>query len=143
MTDWILLHYKLPAQPSALRVYVWRKLKRLGAILLNETVWVLPDSPRSAEQFQWLSAEIQERGGESYLWKANLALGMQDDELVVQFTRQTDAAYKALLKKLDKKNPDPVTLSREYQQIASRDYFHSALGQQAREKLLALRGATK
>jgi hypothetical protein len=143
MKSWILLHYKLPARPSASRVYTWRKLKRLGAILLNESVWVLPDSPRTAEQFQWLAAEIVELTGEAYLWRSNLVLGIQEDGLVEKFTEQAGQSYKALLKKLGKKNPDLPALSREYQQIASRDYFHSTLGQQAREKLLALRGGTK
>jgi len=63
MTDWLLLHYKLPTKPSALRVYTWRKLKRLGAVLLHDAVWVLPDLPRTAEQVQWLTAEIEEMGG--------------------------------------------------------------------------------
>jgi len=63
MITWLLLHYRLPAQPSALRVYIWRKLKRLSAILLNDAVWVLPDTPRTAEHFQWLAAEIQEMQG--------------------------------------------------------------------------------
>ena len=54
MTSWLLLSYKLPAHPSALRVYVWRKLKRLGAILLNDTIWVLPDTPKTAENFRAL-----------------------------------------------------------------------------------------
>ena len=64
MFNWILLNYKLPTHPSALRVYVWRKLKRLGALLLNEAIWVLPDTPRTFEQFQWLATEIQEMQGE-------------------------------------------------------------------------------
>src|SRR5215212_4930534 len=68
MNTWLLLHYKLPTRPSALRVYIWRKLKRLGAILLNDAVWVLPDTPRTAEHFQWLAAEIQEMQGDVNLW---------------------------------------------------------------------------
>jgi len=36
MSTWLLLHYKLPTKPSALRVYTWRKLRRLGAILLHD-----------------------------------------------------------------------------------------------------------
>ena len=143
MNSWLLLHYTLPAQPSALRVYVWRKLKRLGAILLNETVWVLPDSSRTVEQFQWLTAEIQERNGEAYLWKSNLVLGIQDDMLISKFNEQVDCEYRNVQKELSKKNPDLLKLSRQYQQIAGEDYFHSELGKQVREKLLSLRGGTE
>jgi hypothetical protein len=140
MTAWLLLHYTLPAQPSALRVYIWRKLKRLGAILLNESVWVLPDTPRTAEQFQWLAVEIHERGGEGYLWRSTEFFEGQGDAMVDQFAQQADSSYKELLKKMRTKNPDVAEFSRRYQQIAATDYFHSILGQQVRQKLLSLRG---
>jgi DNA-binding transcriptional regulator PaaX len=140
MQTWLLLHYTLPTNPSARRVYVWRKLKRLGAVLLNESVWVLPDTSRTAEQLQWLTAEIQEMKGNAYLWRSNLVMGESAESLMDQFMKQVDASYKALMKKIGKKNQDPAGLSREYQHIADRDYFNSELGKQVREKLLALRG---
>jgi len=143
MNTWLLLDYKLPSHPSALRVYVWRKLKRLGAILLNDAVWVLPDTPRTAEHFQWLATEIQERRGNVNLWKSSLVLGLQDEELIDQFKKQVDGEFKGLLKKLGTKNPDLVRLSQEYQQILGKDYFRSELGQQVKAKLLALRGESK
>src|SRR5215213_12001994 len=45
---WLLLIYTVPREPSANRVSIWRKLRRLGAILLHDAVWVLPRSPRTA-----------------------------------------------------------------------------------------------
>lgn len=140
MNIWLLLHYKLPAQPSALRVYIWRKLKRLGAILLNDAVWVLPDNPRTAEHFQWLAAEIQEMQGDANLWRSNLLLGIKEEALIQQFKEQVDLEYKGLLKSLVKKNPDVSKLSQAYQQIVEKDYFHSKLGREVREKLLTMRG---
>ena len=106
MSSWLLLHYKLPNQPSALRVYTWRKLKRIGAILLHEAVWVLPDLPRTAEQVQWLTAEIQEMGGEAYSWRADTILGNSDESIRQQFMEQVDAVYADLLNKLKKSSPD-------------------------------------
>ena len=135
MTAWLLLHYKLPNKPSALRVYTWRKLKRLGAILLHEAVWVLPDSPRTAEQIQWLTAEIQEMGGEAYSWRANSVLGESDEALTKQFKEQVDAIYTDLLKKLEKSGADLQDLSRQYQQAVAQDFFHSKLGVEVRKKL--------
>lgn len=140
MTDWLLLHYKLPSKPSALRVYTWRKLKRLGAILLHEAVWVLPDLPRTAEQFQWLIAEIQEMGGNAYYWKANITSEEDDQSMVEQFNEQVDAVYSSLLKQLDKSKPDLQEISRQYQQASSQDFFHSKLGSLVREKLMVERG---
>ena len=140
MTAWLLLHYKLPNKPSALRVYIWRKLKRLGAILLHEAVWVLPDLPRTAEQVQWLTAEIQEMGGEAYSWRANAILGESDEALTKQFNEEVDAVYSELLKKLQKSRPDLQEISREYQLAAAQDFFHSKLGLRVREKLTSKRG---
>lgn len=140
MTSWLLLHYKLPNKPSALRVYSWRKLKRLGAILLHEAIWILPDQPRTAEQVQWLTAEIQEMGGEAYSWKANAILGENDESLTLQFKKQVDIAYANLLKKLEKSRVDLQEISREYQQAALQDFFHSELGLRVREKLTSRRG---
>lgn len=140
MSSWLLLHYKLPNQPSALRVYTWRKLKRIGAILLHEAVWVLPDLPRTAEQVQWLTAEIQEMGGEAYSWRADTILGNSGASIRQQFMEQVDAVYADLLNKLKKSSPDLQEIARQYQQIASQDFFHSKLGLRVRKKLMSRRG---
>jgi hypothetical protein len=140
MTDWLLLHYKLPSKPSALRVYIWRKLKRIGAILLHEAVWVLPDLPRTSEQVQWLAAEIQEMGGNAFYWRANTLLAAQDESVRRQFQEQVDAVYAKLLKRLEKSKPDLQEIAREYQLAASQDFFQSKLGQLVREKLSSKRG---
>lgn len=64
--------------------------------------------------------------------------GIQEEALFTQFKEQVDLEYKGLLKKLDRKKPDLSRLSQEYQQIVGKDYFHSEIGKQARNKLLAL-----
>jgi hypothetical protein len=140
MSTWLLLHYKLPNKPSALRVYIWRKLKRIGAILLHEAIWVLPDLPRTTEQVQWLTAEIQEMGGEAYSWRANTILGQDDESITQQFNAQVDAVYSDLLKKLEKPRADLQEISRQYQQTAAQDFFHSKLGYLVRETLTSRRG---
>ena len=143
MTHWLLLHYKLSAKPSARRVYIWRKLRALGAVLLQNAIWVLPDSERAAEHFRWLVTEIQEMGGEACLWRSDLLLGVGESSLVQQFVEQVDREYAALLKALDRKNADLAEMSRQYQQISKEDYFHSQAGQRVRERLMALRGKTR
>ena len=140
MSSWLLLHYKLPNKPSALRVYIWRKLKRFGAVLLHEAVWVLPDLPRTAEQIQWLAAEIEEMGGNAFYWRANGLLSTQEDSIVHQFQEQVDKVYSALLKRLEKSKPDLQEISQEYQRALSLDFFHSKLGLLVREKLTSKRG---
>jgi hypothetical protein len=140
MTTWLLLHYKLPNKPSALRVYIWRKLKRLGAILLHDAVWVLPENARTLEQVQWLTAEIQERGGNAYYWRANTVLNEQEQSIVQQFNEQVATVYSDLLKRLEKPRADLQEISQQYQEAVSKDFFHSKLGLLVREKLIVRRG---
>ena len=157
MHSWLLLHYKVAREPSAPRVYIWRKLKRLGAVLLHDAIWVLPDNPRTQEQFQWLAAEIMELAGEALVWQSHLLPNgrPQEENLIQQFNRQVEAGYQEILDELEQLQvisqakttgetsgtmvdgtiPDLKGLSRRYQQLYQQDYFHSVLGQKVREVL--------
>jgi hypothetical protein len=138
--EWVLLVYKIPREPTSSRAAVWRKLKRLGALLLHDAVWVLPATAWTREQFQWLAVEIGELGGEVYLWESRLLLNGQAEELVRQFQARVEIAYQEILNELEHENADLVALSRTYQQIHAQDYFHSPLGMQVRERLMHARG---
>lgn len=137
---WVLLTYKIPREPTASRAYVWRKLKRLGALLMHDAVWVLPATPWTHEQLQWLVVEIGELGGEAQLWESRLLLNGQADTLVNQFEARVNTAYQEILDELEQDNADLVTLSRKYQQVRTQDYFQSELGQLVRARLMTARG---
>jgi hypothetical protein len=137
---WVLLVYKIPREPTSSRATIWRKLKRLGALLLHDAVWVLPATPWTREQFQWLAVEIGELEGEAYLWESHLLLNGQTDVLMHQFQARVDAAYQEILNELEQGEADLVALSRKYQQVRAQDYFHSEVGIQVRERLMSARG---
>lgn len=134
---WLLLTYKLPSNPSARRVYIWRKLKKLGAIGLFDAVWILPDTARAYEQFQWLAVEIEEMGGEAMFWRANPERIGQEEDLIRRFTSQAEEAYQELLIRLDQPGSSYSALAQEFQLVKQRDYFHSKTGQEVRTRLLA------
>ncbi|HEY3365031.1 MAG TPA: Chromate resistance protein ChrB [Symbiobacteriaceae bacterium] len=138
-----MMLYKVPPEPSARRVYVWRKLKRLGAILVHDAAWVLPDSARNREQFQWLAAEILEMGGDAAVWETRLLLAGQDETLTQQFLQQAAVPYREILAELAGAEPDLAALSRRFQQAQAQDYFGSPLGRQVREALLSARGGSE
>lgn len=140
MRAWLLLSYRVPRNPTSSRVHVWRKLKRLGAITLQDAVWVLPSTTHTREQFQWLAAEIQEMKGEAVLWEARLLLDEEDQKLTERFQAQTAAAYSEMLAELKKKRPDLAALSKKYQQAQATDYFYSDLGKRVREALVGAEG---
>ncbi len=140
MADWLLLHYTVGSKASAQRVYIWRKLKRLGALLLQDAVWILPHTARTAEHLRWLATEIQEMEGEAVLWRSQLAFGLQEDVLRKRFRAQVDEEYAGLLHQLERKGADLPAISQQYQQAHTRDYFDSELGRRLRKKLVARRG---
>jgi hypothetical protein len=135
--QWVLLVYKVAPEPSARRVYVWRKLKRLGAIVLHDALWVLPATPSTLEQFQWLATEIEEMEGSALVWEATLRLESQDRALVDRFVAQAEAAYRDILAALQLPDADRAALSKQFQQVQAQDYFRVALGAVVRGALAA------
>src|SRR5689334_15275084 len=138
--SWVLLVYKVPREPTALRATVWRRLKRLGALLVHDALWVLPTTDWTREQFQWLAVEIGELGGEVYLWESQLLVNGQEEALVQQFLERIETIYRDILAEVEQADADLVALSRKYQQTRAQDYFQSPLGIQVRDRLLAARG---
>lgn len=139
-TTWLLLVYRIPREPTAGRVFVWRKLKQLGAIALQDAVWVLPKTPRTQEQMQWLAAEITELKGEAVLWQADQLYATDADALRRQFLESVDADYREIEAALKKKDRDLAALSKRFQEAQAKDHFASSVGLKIREKLLAAGG---
>jgi hypothetical protein len=140
LTSWLLLTYTLPTEPTALRVGIWRKLKRTGALLHQDALWILPANPRTREQFQWLAAEISELGGQVSFWEARLVMGVEEETLIRQFQQQVDVGYQSLLERVELDAEELETIARQYQQLLSKDYFHSETGKRLRQILLEARG---
>jgi hypothetical protein len=141
--QWLLLAYTLPAQPSAKRVYIWRKLKRLRAELFAGTVWILPATARNREEFQWLSAEIPELEGTAFLWEsASLSPG-QDEVLKEAFIGSIEAEYREIVECLESENSDYARLIRQYRSVTARDWFGSPLQEVVRKSLVAARDSAR
>jgi hypothetical protein len=138
--SWLLLIYRIPREPTAGRVFVWRKLKQLGAIGVQDAAWVLPQTPRTQEQLQWLASEITELGGEAVLWESQQIYATDEAALRKQFEDQVDAEYQQILAGLKKKDRDLAALSKRYLDAQAKDYFGSELGGKVRKALLAAEG---
>lgn len=134
---WLILIYRIPREPTAGRVFVWRKLKQLGAISLQDAVWVLPHNSRTQEQFQWLCAEISECGGEASVWESQQFDSATNLNLQRAFTDAADSEYREVLAGLRKRGADLAALSRQFQAAQERDHFGADLGRKVRDKLLA------
>src|SRR5215470_10681117 len=90
---WLLLMHQLPAKPAYLRVKIWRRLQALGAVAIKNSVYALPASEQSQEDYDWLLKEIVEAGGEAVIWEARLAGGLTDGEIRALFNAARDTDY--------------------------------------------------
>lgn len=89
---WLLLAYRIPSEPSRLRSGVWRRLKALGAIYVQNSVAALPADPASERALRALRSEItQMDGGSAQLLTADAVAGGLD--LVSAYNAARDDEY--------------------------------------------------
>src|SRR6184192_3139159 len=78
---WLLFIHQLPPKPDYLRVKTRRRLRRLGAVAIKQTVYALPNTDEALEDLQWLRREIEAEGGSAVIADAELIDGLTDEEL--------------------------------------------------------------
>jgi hypothetical protein len=128
--QWVLLAYRLPREPSTPRISLWRKLTRLGAIQVLDSLAGLPFTARTREQFEWLSQEVIETGGEASVWLASPLSAAEERDLTTRLTSGVVDEYNAVIGATEAAQREPAltrprTLSRlrrELRRIAARDY---------------------
>ena len=152
---WLILIYRLPREPSRHRVAVWRKLKVLGAMYLQDGVAILPEDAVTREQLEWLQVRIREAGGETTLWKAQPNTLAEGSEFVESFRSSREESYRALITGADRIRrkaelggsealyEELGKLEKEFRAERRRDYFRSPLRKEAAEALQAARQAVK
>jgi hypothetical protein len=69
-TRWLLLIHQIPPKPDYLRVKIGRRLQRVGAVAIKNSVYVLPPIAEAYEDFHWIAREIEEGGGEAFISEA-------------------------------------------------------------------------
>lgn len=90
---WLLLMHHLPKRPAYLRVKVWRRLQQLGAVLVKNSVYVLPWTDQAQEDFQWTLREIVSKGGDASICGAQFVEGLTDAQIEAQFNAARDSDY--------------------------------------------------
>jgi hypothetical protein len=89
---WLLLIHQIPPKPDYLRVKIGRRLQRIGAVAVKNSVYVLPETDEALEDFHWVAAEILEGGGDVILCRAEFVAGLDDEELAARLAETARAS---------------------------------------------------
>jgi hypothetical protein len=95
--SWFLLVYRIPSDPTRLRATVWRRLKSLGAVYLQNSAAALPASDGAERALRKLRREILEMKGSAVLLSCSALAGGQD--VVAMFQAARDSEYEEILDK--------------------------------------------
>jgi hypothetical protein len=129
VTEWLLLIHQLPPKPDYLRVKTARRLQRIGALPLKNTVYVLPATAATIEDMQWTVRDIRSSGGEANLCRAQFIDGVADADLQQRFNDARDADYAPLLRQAKRRGADLDALRRRCEAIRAVDHFGAPKGQ--------------
>jgi hypothetical protein len=139
-TSWLLLLFSLPTNRNTERVAVWRRLKKMGAVQIKTSTYLLPDEPAQYEQFQWLAQQIRDYGGDSTLVRAQEIEGLSKEKVVAMFNdarakdcaglRKSIQSFIGRRKKMDSQTAaaELQRLTRQFREIRQVDFFESARG---------------
>lgn len=94
--NWLLLLQQLPSRPSNVRVKTWRRLQQLGAVPLKNSVYVLPNTAQSREDFEWIRTEIVAMKGQASVFTADAVDAAEHQELVAAFRAARELDYQEL-----------------------------------------------
>ncbi len=127
---WLLLIYRIPSEPTRLRAAVWRRLKGLGAIYLQNSAAELPTGPVGERALRKLRREIVEMGGTAVLMSCGVLVG--EAEVLAAFQTARDDEYEEII---DKCQDFLAQLEKEYRA----DHFTYAELEENEEDLVKLR----
>ena len=150
-TQWLLLIHQIPPKPDYLRVKIGRRLQRVGAVPVKNSVYVLPDVAQAYEDFQWIRTEIIDGGGDASICRADFVDGLTSDQLRHMFRSARNADYAeiaaaarelwAAIRRRDaasrpaRPDDDLARLQKRFAAVAALDFFAAPERRMAEEAL--------
>jgi hypothetical protein len=143
--EWLVLIYRVPTEPSRLRATIWRRLKGLGALYLQNSVATLPASHAAERALRALRKDVLDMGGSAHLFTSRVIAGGVD--VVSAFNAARDEEYEEIIDKcndfrvqvekeftenhftyaeLEENEEDLVKLQKWFQKVAERDVLGAA-----------------
>ncbi len=161
-SNWLLFFYSVPSKPVSIRMKIWRKLLKAGAIQFKGAVYLLPYSEDHHDFFQWLVSEVTDMRGEAALVNAEKIETIKDKEIIDLFNQQREIEYRNLEKKLDSLERKISSIRKgggikntrnfieefdksykEFREINKIDFFSSGFGNALKKKFESLRDDIK
>lgn len=97
--SWLLLTYKVPAEPTKIRVGIWRRIRSLGAVYLQNSICVLPLTTEHQRQLRMVQSDIEQAGGEAVIFETQALDAKQEERVVAYFRRDREQDYEEFLEK--------------------------------------------
>ena len=143
-SPWLLLVFSLARKGASLRVTVWRKLQRYGALPLGNSGYLLPNSPENHERFEWLATTIRSEHGEASVVAVQSIDNFSGPKLARKFSDARARDYRMLLDELhktatavaEKRSSARITRFRQrFQEVVSTDFFGNPLREKVERAL--------
>lgn len=154
--EWLVINYTLPREPSKARVSIWRKLKKIGAVSIQQSMWILPLSDQNYSFLNEIKDEVIKNNGEAFVMMSSAD---EDGKKIIveQFNAARNEEYAELLeqceeffKEIDKEiarknftfaeieeNEEELNKLQEwFLKISARDFFNALSGERAKSILL-------
>src|SRR5437764_12477996 len=101
--SWRVLIYRGPTEPASKRVAVWRDLKRLGALYLQQCACIFPDIPGLTDEVQEVAAKIPALGGETFLLEVPRLTPEDEARIIDAFRTQRANEYAEIIEECETK----------------------------------------
>jgi len=152
--DWLVISVSTAGAAGTLRVQVWRKLRSLGALYLQQSVCLLPARAEVLRDLRRLADRIHQQGGTARILRMRFADPADEDAVIEELNAARDAEYAEVLERLpalrqelaeetargrltyaevEESEADLDRFRTWLAKIAARDYFAAPGGQAARE----------
>ncbi len=97
---WLLISVSTAGAPGTLRVQVWRKLRSLGALYLQQSVCLLPEREETSRQVRRLLDRVRQHGGAARSLRVTFPDPAEQQQVIGEFNAARDAEYAEVLDRL-------------------------------------------
>jgi hypothetical protein len=101
--SWRVLIYRVPTEPASKRVAVWRDLKRLGALYLQQCACIFPAIPGLSNEVDEIAAKIPALGGETFLLEVPKLQPEDETRIIEAFRAQRTSEYAEIIEECETK----------------------------------------